>query len=153
MKQLIETFYRAFQQRDSAGMAACYHESIVFEDPAYGELKGEDAGLMWQMLCENGKDLNLEFSQVEADEKSGSAHWEAWYTFSKTGKKVHNKIDATFEFKDGKIIKHTDVFNLHRWATQALGWKGWLLGGTGFFKKKLRAQTIYTLEKYKKKMK
>ena len=134
-------------------MAACYHEAIVFEDPAFGKLNGEDAGLMWKMLCENGKDLRLEFSKVEANETSGSAHWEAWYTFSKTGRKVHNKIDATFEFKDGKIIKHTDDFNLHRWAKQALGWKGWLLGGTGFFKKKLRGQTKYTLEKYKQKMK
>jgi ketosteroid isomerase-like protein len=148
-KHLIEAFYKAFQQRDAAGMAACYHEQIVFEDPAFGQLKGKDAGLMWQMLCENGKDLKLDFSGVTADQVSGKAHWEAWYTFSKTGKKVHNKIDAAFEFKEGKIIKHTDQFNLHRWATQALGWQGWLLGGTGFFKKKLQQQTMRTLEKYK----
>ncbi|MGH2565783.1 MAG: hypothetical protein ACRDE5_14800, partial [Ginsengibacter sp.] len=80
-------------------------------------------------------------------------HWEAWYTFSKTGRKVHNIIDAQFEFKDFKIIRHTDSFNLHKWASQALGWKGWLLGGTKFFATKINAQTCRSLTDFKEKNK
>jgi hypothetical protein len=41
---------------------------------------------------------------------------------------VHNSIDARFELRDGKIVKHTDSFDLRRWASQALGMKGKLLG-------------------------
>ena len=103
------------------------------------------------MLCKNAVNFKLEYGDIKFAENSGSAHWEAWYDFSRTGKRVHNIIDASFEFKDGKIIKHHDHFNLHRWATQAMGWKGWLLGGTSFFKKKLHEQSGKALEKYKMK--
>lgn len=130
-------------------MQSCYHDEVNFEDPAFGKLHGEEAKKMWRMLCEQGKDLKIEFSEIEENETSGKAHWEAWYTFSLTGKKIHNKIDATFIIKDGLIIKHTDHFNLHKWASQAFGWKGWLLGGTTFFKKKFQDQARKSLKKYK----
>lgn len=149
MKHLIETFYTGLSELNANKMISCYHDDVVFEDPAFGKLNTDNAKKMWRMLCKNGKDMRLEFSQIEADDQKGSAHWEAWYTFSKTGKAVHNIIDAKFEFKDGKIIKHTDYFDLHRWASQALGWKGKLLGGTSFFKKKIQEQTAKTLAKFK----
>lgn len=145
MKSLIETFYTSFQKKDAATMISCYHDDIVFQDPAFGELKGEEAKAMWRMLCGNATDLRVEVSNISASLKKGSAHWEAWYTFSRTGKKVHNIIEAEFEFKNSKIIRHTDTFNLHNWASQAMGWKGRLLGGTRYFKNKLHQQTHKTL--------
>lgn len=148
MKELIHTFYKALSERDAATMISCYHDDVIFEDPGFGQLKGERAKKMWEMLCKNAKNFKVEFSAVTADAHKGSAHWEAWYDFSKTGRAVHNIIDAEFEFKDGKIIKHTDHFNLHRWASQAIGWKGKLLGSTGFFKKKLQQQTNSLLDKF-----
>ncbi|GAA4279458.1 nuclear transport factor 2 family protein [Aquimarina mytili] len=148
MKQLIETFYTGLSELDPDKMVSCYHDDVVFEDPGFGKLEGDRAKGMWRMLCKNATNFKVEFSQVEANEQKGSAHWEAWYSFSKTGRSVHNSIDAEFEFKDGKIIKHTDHFNLHRWASQAIGWKGKLLGGTGFFKKKLIQQTNRMLDKF-----
>lgn len=144
----IEKFYSAFAQKDWQTMQACYHQDVVFEDPAFGKLKGDDASKMWKMLCEQGKDLQLEYSDVSCDGNTGKAHWKANYTFSKTGRKVHNIIDANFELKDGLIIKHSDEFNLRKWAGQALGITGWILGGTNFFKKKLNAQTNAMLRKY-----
>jgi hypothetical protein len=155
MKDLLTTFYSSFSQLDADKMISCYHDDIIFEDPAFGVLEGERAKAMWQMLCESqkGKDFKVSFSNIEANEKKGSAHWEAFYIFSKTGRKVHNKIDARFEFKDGLIIKHTDRFNLHKWARQAMGFKGLVIGRTGYFKSKLRAQTNYLLDSYIKKQK
>lgn len=151
MEDLIKTFYTAFQQQDHEAMNACYHDDIVFHDPGFGELHGEDAKAMWTMLCKKAQDFSLEFSDVKVNGDKGSAHWEAKYTFSQTGRSVHNIIDAQFEFKDGKIIKHNDHFNLHRWAGQALGFKGKLLGGTKFFQKKLQAQTNGMLRKFRQK--
>lgn len=149
MKQseIITNFYTAFQQLDVEKMVAFYHDDIEFTDPGFGTLKGNDAKNMWRMICSRAKDFSLEYSQITEN----TAHWDTTYTFSATGRKVTNIIDATFEFKDGKISKHTDVFNLHRWATQALGFKGKLLGGTIFFKKKLNKQTKVLLATYTKK--
>ena len=150
MTQIIETFYKAFSELDAETMVSCYDDNIIFEDPAFGVLKNEHAKNMWRMLCESqkGKTFIVTYSNIEANETTGSALWEAHYNFSKTGKKVHNKIKAQFEFSNGKIIKHTDDFSLHRWAKQAFGLKGYLFGGTSFFKKKLQAETKYLLQKY-----
>ena len=147
-KQLIDTFYTAFAQRDSAGMAACYHPEVVFHDPVFATLKGWKAAAMWKMLCERGKDLRIEFRDVRADETSGGAAWEAWYTFSATGKSVHNKVKAEFAFADGKIVKHTDEFNLTAWMGMALGAPGKLFGWlppmqNGVGKKALRGLDEY----------
>jgi len=150
MKNVIETFYEAFDNLDAETMANCYHKDIVFEDPAFGVLKGNRAGNMWRMLCESqkGKNFKIVATNITCNSKTGSAHWEAFYKFSKTGRKIHNKIDAEFIIKDDKIIKHTDYFNLHNWAKQALGFKGYLMGGTSFFKRKLHSQTNGLLDKF-----
>ena len=149
MKGLLEKFYTAFQNKDAETMISCYHDDIIFSDPAFGELKREDAKAMWRMLCRNASDLKVEYSDISASLKKGSVHWEAWYTFSKTGRRVHNVVNTEFDFKDGKIVKHKDSFNLHKWATQALGLKGRLFGGTNFFKNKLNQQTNKTLKQFR----
>ena len=150
MKSIIEKFYQAFENLDAESMVECYHKEIIFEDPAFGVLKGEKARNMWRMLCssQKGKDFKVKASNIEFENQKGKAHWEAFYIFSKTGRKVYNIINAEFEFKDGKIIKHSDHFNLYRWSRQALGFKGLLLGWTSFFKKKLNAQTNKLLSKF-----
>jgi ketosteroid isomerase-like protein len=150
MTSLIETFYKAFSNLDADRMIDCYHKDVEFKDPAFGILKGERAKAMWVMLCESqkGKDFNIEYSNILGSQLQGTAQWDAFYTFSKTGRKVHNRINAEFTFKDRRIIKHHDHFNMIKWAGQAFGLKGYLLGGTPFFKKRLQQQTNALLDKY-----
>lgn len=150
-EQLIYDFYSAFQARDGGKMVSFYHPNVDFSDAAFGELHGRQATAMWRMLCARGADLKIAFERIHADDKTGSAHWEAWYTFSATGRKVHNVIEATFAFKDGKIIEHRDRFNFWRWATQALGPLGLLLGWTPYLQGKVRAQALSGLEAFMKK--
>lgn len=145
----IERFYTAFANHNAADMAACYHQDIAFEDPIFGKLQDEKATAMWTMLLERSKgNLTIEYSAIKANEHSGSAHWVATYPFSKTGRKVVNKIDAEFEFKDGLIIKHTDSFDLWKWSKQAFGVKGLLLGWTDFMQNKIRKQAKISLDQY-----
>jgi ketosteroid isomerase-like protein len=127
-EQSIQDFYAAFARRDAEGMIACYDREVMFSDPVFPSLKGEEAFAMWRMLTSRAKDLTLEVSGIEADDAAGKAHWDARYTFSATGRKVLNRIDARFTFRDGKIIRHQDSFDLWRWAGMALGLKGKLLG-------------------------
>ena len=137
-EQLIEQFYRSFQQKDYAAMAACYHPDASFSDAVFNLKNGREVAAMWHMLCISGKDLKIEFDRVQADDRTGRAHWDAWYTFSRTGRKVHNAIDASFEFQAGRIIRHTDDFSFPRWSRQAFGLTGWLLGRTPFLHNKVR---------------
>lgn len=126
--RLIERFYEAFGRRDAATMNACYAADVHFSDPVFRDLHGDDARAMWTMLCEQAKDLRIEASEIRADDTSGSARWDAWYTFSVTGRKVHNVIQARFELRDGQIVRHADTFDLWKWTGMALGPVGKLLG-------------------------
>ncbi len=131
-------------------MQACYHHEVEFSDPAFTHLKGKEAKAMWHMLATNARDFSLVFNQVQADEHKGSCHWEAAYTFSRTGKRVLNKIDASFEFKDGLIYRHTDRFDFWKWTQMALGTSGLLLGWTSFLQNKVRATAMDGLKKFMK---
>jgi ketosteroid isomerase-like protein len=143
---LITRFYEAFQRRDAAVMAACYHADARFSDAVFLDLHGPRAGAMWAMLCARGKDLRIEFTDVVADDPTGGARWEAWYTFSATGRSVHNRIVASFEFRDGLIVRHVDRFDFWRWSRQALGPVGTLLGWTPLLRGKVRATAARSLD-------
>ncbi|MGN6495032.1 MAG: nuclear transport factor 2 family protein [Agriterribacter sp.] len=148
-KTVITQFYAAFQKLDAAGMNACYSDDIVFSDPVFLILRGDEVKCMWEMLCKNAKGFSLTFSDIELlDEEYATCKWQATYTFSATGKKVVNNVKAYMKLKDGKIIEHSDAFRLSTWIGQALGWKGVLFGWTGFMKKGVQNKARKNLLKY-----
>jgi ketosteroid isomerase-like protein len=125
----IERFYRAFDAKDATTMNELYAGDVVFSDPAFGELRGDEVRAMWTMLTRQAEDLSVRASGVTADDESGTARWRAEYTFTATGRKVVNEIDATFRFgPDGKVVEHRDRFSFWRWSRQALGPSALLLG-------------------------
>jgi len=147
-EKLIETFYTSFQKLDARAMILCYHPDIRFSDPVFPNLSGAEVGDMWRMLCSQAKNFELTFADIEADERTGKAHWEARYDFSATGRRVHNKINAEFEFQDGKIIRHKDTFDFWKWSSQALGPVGFILGWTPLLRKKVQKQARERLTKF-----
>ncbi len=147
--QLINTLYAAFQAGDAETMAACYHDQATFSDPAFGLLENGEVRDMWRMLLErSGGNLQITCDQAEADGDTGSASWEVRYPFSKTGRMVHNRINARFRFAEGKIIEHHDEFDLWRWSGMALGLPGKLLGWTPFFQQKIKQTALASLRKW-----
>ena len=149
---LINRFYSAFSERDADTMAASYTEDAHFSDPVFPDLRGPQVGAMWKMLCGQASDLKVEHSGVSADASSGRAQWQAWYTFSATGRSVHNQITARFEFRDGLICRHVDTFPLWRWTRMALGPVGTALGWSPMVQNKLRAQAAKGLAIYQRKL-
>lgn len=145
---LITKFYTAFQQRDGAGMGACYHRDVTFSDPVFVNLKGDQARAMWVMLNGRATDIQITFRDVQASDTAGSAHWEAHYTFSSSGRRVHNIVEARFKIRDGLIVDHRDDFNFYRWSSQALGLTGTLLGWTPYLQHKVQAQSRALLDRF-----
>jgi ketosteroid isomerase-like protein len=145
---LIERFYAAFAERDGAEMAACYAPNVSFSDPVFPDLEGPEAGAMWRMLTGQAKDLRIELLDHEADGDRGSASWRATYTFTRTGRPVVNNVHASFRFADGLIAEHRDEFDFHRWARQALGTTGLLLGWTPIVRSGVRRQARANLDEF-----
>ena len=148
-QQLVRKFYSAFQQLDYRTMQDCYSDDIVFSDPAFGLLQNEEPKAMWEMLCKRARDLKIEFSDIHSiDDEYLTCNWTAHYTFTATGRKVVNRIKAYMRVKDGKIIEHSDAFKLSKWASQALGLKGAVLGWTNFMKRKIQKNARKNLKDY-----
>ncbi|WP_417941345.1 nuclear transport factor 2 family protein [Flavobacterium sp. RS13.1] len=148
-ENLIAKFYTAFANADAKTMNECYHPNVHFIDPVFGLLKEKQVSKMWEMLLLKSKgDIKIEFSNIKADEFSGTARWVATYKFSKTNRKVVNQVSAEFLFQDGLIIKHTDNFDVWKWSKQAFGITGYLLGWTGFFQNKIKEQALLSLKKF-----
>jgi ketosteroid isomerase-like protein len=147
-QQLIEKFYTAFQNRDYTTMQSCYHADATFHDPVFPNLDANQVRAMWQMLLTSAKDLKVTFDAIQTSGSTGSCKWQAWYTFSKTGRPVHNIIQASFDFKDGKILRHRDSFDLWRWSRMALGTSGLLLGWSPIVQNKIRSNARVALQKY-----
>ncbi|MDQ6731383.1 MAG: nuclear transport factor 2 family protein [Actinomycetota bacterium] len=140
--ELIERFDAAFARRDGAAIAACYAPDVRFRDPVFGELRGDAPGAMWRMLIGRADDLEIRLTAHGVDGGHGNAHWIADYTFTATGRTVHNDVQARFCFGGGLICDHEDRFSFWTWSRQALGPAGLALGWTPLLRARVRRQAL-----------
>lgn len=146
---LIRKFYTAFTQKDFLTMQSCYHTNAQFGDPVFPNLNSKQVKAMWEMLLTASTDLKVEIKDIKRTGVEGFyVQWEAWYTFTRTGRPVHNKVKSWLFLQDGLIHNHVDEFNLWRWSRQALGLSGWLLGWTPIVSNKVQAIAKSSLEKF-----
>jgi ketosteroid isomerase-like protein len=144
----IREFYAAFAARDAEAMARCYHRDVFFSDPVFPRLRGREASDMWRMLLSRATDLQVTLDEAAGDAEGGTAHWTARYTFTRTGRPVVNRVRAMFAFRDGLIVRHYDHFSFWRWASQALGPAGRVLGWFAPLKWKVRKDAALALERF-----
>ncbi len=145
---VVDRLYTAFAARDGDAMAALYAPSGRFSDPVFPALTGAEAGAMWRMLTARADDLRIEHTPPTQQDGHVRTRWQAWYTFSATGRKVHNIIDADIVVEDGQITSHTDHFGFWRWSRQALGVPGLLLGWTPMLQGKVQKQADKGLRQF-----
>lgn len=153
-RDTIDRFYAAFARLDPQGMAACYADEAQFDDEVFSLRGKREVTAMWSMLAEATRDKGadvwkLTWRDVQADARTGRAHWDAHYRFSATGRIVDNSIDAAFEFgPDGRILRHRDRFDFWAWSRQALGTPGLLLGWTPLLRNKVRQRARRNLDAF-----
>ena len=149
-KATIQRLYAAFAKLDAAAMQACYAPAATFEDEAFSLKGAQQIGGMWSMLCSATKARGMAHWKLDVSHiTDDSAHWEAHYLFSTTGRLVHNKIDAAFTFDgNGLITTHRDRFDFWAWSRQALGTPGLLLGWSPFLRHKVRAAAAGNLQRF-----
>jgi len=147
-KKLITRFYYSFANGNIKSMQDCYSDDVIFKDPVFGELQGERAKKMWEMLLTRNKNIDVYVSDIYVGNDTGTAKWKAIYNFGKKQCKVTNTVSATFDLKENKIVKHIDDFNFYAWAKQALGLKGLLFGWSNYFQQKVQKEVNQLLDDY-----
>lgn len=140
-------YWDALGHKDADAMAACYARDAHFRDEVFA-LSGPECGAMWQMLFSGSKDLTVTTHPLEVDGDTATGVWEARYTFTATGRSVHNVITTTLTLRDGAIANQRDRFPFYPWSRMALGAKGILLGWTPLVRGAVRKQARRRLERW-----
>ncbi len=149
-REVAERLYDRFKARDGDSMAALYAPGARFSDPVFPSLDGAGAGDMWRMLASRAKDFQLTVDGVETEGEVARVRWTATYTFSQTGRTVVNHVSSTLKIRDGKIVEQRDAFDFRAWARQAFGFTGMILGGRGFFQRKVQQKAAAGLAAFRK---
>jgi len=145
---VAERFYEAFMVRDHYTMGLLYAENATFSDPVFPLLNARGARMMWAMLLTRAEDLGIEVTILEDSPTHASIDWVAHYTFGATGRRVVNRIQTEMAISNGRIVRQIDRFSLWRWARQALGAQGLLLGWTPMVQNRIRAQAARALGEF-----
>jgi SnoaL-like domain len=125
--ELIGVLYTALRNADANSAASCYTVDASFRDIAF-QLKGRDSiRQMWRLVC--SRHVKVSFDSISADDRSGSGHWTASYTFTETNRKIDNDISSNFIFRDGLILNHVDRCSAMAWASQAYPFPKSVLAG------------------------
>jgi hypothetical protein len=141
-RAVLTAFYDALSRRDGGTMASLYAPNAFFDDEVFS-LSGDEIGKMWRNLMTRAKTLKISYKITQVKIDKGTVELTARYDYE--GRPVVNEIRSEIELKDGKIIKQRDKFDFPRWAGQAFGWKGKLLGGFGFFRRKVSLEAAKKL--------
>src|SRR2546425_11048134 len=111
---LLQRLYTSLGQHDHQAMADCYHSEAAFSDIAF-DLRGrKQIHAMWHMICQG--DIRATCDLVQADDRSGEVNLVDDYTFSSSGRSVHNVIHSHFRFREGVIVEHHDFCDTRAWA-------------------------------------
>lgn len=116
---MLNELFNCLNEKDHQRMAAYYDPDARFEDIAFNLRGRKRIHAMWHMISET--DLRASFKVLHADDRSGDVDLTDDYTFSDTGRGVHNPIRSRFRFRDGVIVEQRDECDALRWGIQALG--------------------------------
>lgn len=117
----ITAFYTALRRADTHAMLELYSPDASFEDPMFGLLDARQARGMWRMLTRSGQGVKVALSHVWANDTDGGAHVDSEFVFPQTGRTVNNHVEASFKFDGGKMVHHSEAYDLHAWIRMALG--------------------------------
>ena len=125
---VIRELYEALDRHDGEAMARLYAPDGRFKDPAFGELSGAEAGDMWRMLTGRAEDLKRRARRALGRGRHGHRPLDRHATRSARAGRWSTTSTPRFRFRDGLIVEHEDSFSFWRWARQALGPAGLMLG-------------------------
>lgn len=145
----VRDFYQALARADAEGIRQVYTDDVVYSDPVFGELRGSRVMLMWEMFCARDDKIQVEFGDITVQPGDlVTARWVARYAFGDKNRPIENPIHSTFRFRDGLICEHRDTFHVRKWAAQALGPVGRVLGNTPPVRKALHRKSTALLDSY-----
>ncbi|ANH80850.1 cyclase [Niabella ginsenosidivorans] len=149
--EIIDRFFTAFGNLNDRDLNALYSDDVIYSDPLFGLLQGQQVKEKWELVCKSVKELQLTvIKKEEIDHEYATCQWKAEYVSASTGKPVIFYSKSFMRFADGRITEHSEGFRLTQWIAQVYGIKGRLFGWLNFMKRKVQAEYQERLNKYSK---
>lgn len=139
-------FFDAFAVGDWHAMGRLYAPQARFSDPLFPQLDAEQVRALWQMLLTQAQGFRLSYRIDAESDHAARVLWVAHYLYGR--RPVVNRVVSEMQLGAGCILVQNDHFNLWRWARQALGLTGWLLGGTPLLRRRLRREAAVRLQAF-----
>eukprot|EP01117_Protostelium_nocturnum_P003508 TRINITY_DN1457_c0_g1_i1.p1 TRINITY_DN1457_c0_g1~~TRINITY_DN1457_c0_g1_i1.p1 ORF type:complete len:189 (-),score=47.62 TRINITY_DN1457_c0_g1_i1:146-712(-) len=175
--QLLQQFFDHWSEKNVAEMEKIVDVSnLRLSDPLYDQLKSDEIISLWKFYCSRPQ-FNLECKDVSIEEHDvvvrtnplfggfnskakvatpqmttkliGVAEYTISYQDAE-GRLLTNDVNASFEFKNKKIVEITNKFDLWTWAKQTQGVSGSLLGWTSTAQATCCANAAKELEEFTK---
>jgi len=147
--EIIELFFAAFGNLDHQGMNAQYSDDILYSDPLFGMLEGQQVRDKWIMVCKGIRELRLTIVKTaEIDHEYATCQWKASWFPADSKRQIFLEGKSFMRFAEGRIIEHSDGFSLTKWIAQAYGIRGQLFGWLHFMKRKVQRQHRERLERF-----
>ncbi|WP_018629278.1 nuclear transport factor 2 family protein [Niabella aurantiaca] len=147
--EIIELFFSAFGSLDHRGMNALYSKEIIYSDPLFGMLEGEQVADKWEMVCMGIREFELTVIKTEEiDHEYATCKWKATWRSSRSNRRIRFEAKSFMRFADQQIIEHSDGFSLTKWIAQAYGIKGEFFGWTNFMKRRVQKEYQRRLEAF-----
>jgi hypothetical protein len=124
--------------------------------PIFPKLEGVQIKSVWSMIMAGARDFSVHYEILSFDETHVRVSWTALNRFSATNRPVKNQVmtelmlsSPTPGGNEGKILSQSDVFDFYRWARQALGMPGTLLGWMPWFQKQIQTKSSEKLASFR----
>ncbi|WP_300601123.1 nuclear transport factor 2 family protein [Niabella sp.] len=147
--EIIDLFFTAFKNLDHQAMNALYSDDIVYSDPLFGMLEGEEVKDKWEMVCNDIRDFRLTVIKTEEiDHEYATCQWKATWISSLSKKQIVFEAKSFMRFSGNQIIEHSDGFSLTKWIAQAYGITGQFFGWLNFMKRRVQRNYQQRLQQF-----
>ncbi|RKR82268.1 SnoaL-like protein [Mucilaginibacter gracilis] len=136
-EKLILDFYDNLRKGDVKKIGNFYAKNATFRDPIFISLNASQASAMWAMVVKE-KDFQIDIKKIDISDRFLTADCTLIWT-CENGKKVLNDITSRFAFNtDGKILLHSNHFDVYKLVKQTTGTIGVLFGWTKVLRNRTR---------------
>jgi hypothetical protein len=128
LPQVLHRYQQAFSQGSIESIKRCYASDVIYFDPLYGYLHGDQVGYMWASKFAEFATYTISTGEL-ADQGDGyyNMKYDIAYT-SRSQMSIKMAVQCFFKIDDERIVEQSEAFSVHELLRQERGLIGHLMG-------------------------
>jgi hypothetical protein len=147
-EKCISKLFTAIETGDTYSIMECYHDFSTIYDPIVGTIYGEVAPYYPSLLATSFLSARIEVTKLVTEKLSGFAEVKIQLTRRESNKVITCRGRLEFEFKDGKICRQVNEYNVWHLMREIDGKPGSLFGMLPSYRRKYKVKILKALNDY-----